>query len=242
MKIYPAIDILNGQAVRLYQGQYNKVTNYSNAPREVVEKYILEGAKYLHIVDLDGARHGVPVNSKIIAEIAGLYDLKIQVGGGLRTLGDMKSIIGMGIDRVIIGSLAIKDENKCRQAFDVLTPNRITLALDVVKDGDGNYVVATHGWEKSSQMTLFQVIEKYLEVGLKYVLCTDISKDGTLQGPNFVLYQKIQKKYPQIELQASGGVHSLDDIKELKKNNMAAAIIGKALYEKKFTLREALQC
>lgn len=240
MKIYPAIDIINGRATRLYQGQYDQATTYPASVVEIAGQYVLAGAKYMHIIDLDGAKTGKPVNQDLIKSVAGSTSCKIQVGGGLRTRESMENYLDNGVSRVIIGSLAVKDPVFCQQLFGIFSPERITLAVDVRASESGDYLVATHGWKKSTATSVFDLIETYRPVGLKHMLCTDISRDGTLQGPNFELYQQLNRRFPEIELQVSGGIHALDDLVQLKKMGMPAVIIGKALYENRFSLQEAI--
>lgn len=235
MKIYPAIDIKSGKCVRLYKGSYDLVTVYEENPITMALEFKKQGAEYLHIVDLDGAKLGQSVNLDLILDIKKQSELIIQTGGGIRDLEQATQLLNAGIDRIIVGSLAVSNPTEIKRWLSEFGPDRIVLALDVRQE-----MLAVHGWQTDSQVTLWSLLEEYSTAGLKHVLCTDIDQDGTLEGPNFELYKKGRDKFPDILFQASGGVSSLEDLQKLSVIPVSGVIIGKALYENKFSLREAL--
>lgn len=241
MQIIPAIDIKSGRCVRLYQGNFEQITEYEGHPWEIANNYVSAGAKQLHIVDLDGAQAGEAVQTARIAQICQLQGVEIQIGGGIRSHRHIKVLFADGASRVVIGSLAVSSPKLVKEWITEFGPERIVLAFDVHIDSKGEPKVVTHGWQEEADKTLWQLIETYQDVNLKNVLCTDINRDGTMQGPNIELYQECIEKYPDIAFQVSGGIGSLEDIKNLNKMNLFAAIIGKALYEKCFSLHEALK-
>jgi len=196
------------------------------------------GFNALHIVDLDGARTGQQKNQEIILSIVATSSLTIQLGGGIRTDSQIASWMAAGLARVVIGSLAITDPRRVTDWLADYGPERIVLALDVNVDADGIPRIATHGWQRAEEMTLWQCIDEYGPAGLKHVLCTDISRDGALTGPNLDLYTEFIGKYPDVHLQASGGVRSIDDLKALREIGAQAAISGRALLDGKISARE----
>ncbi len=242
MKIYPAIDLMGGKVVRLAQGRFDQKTTYHDDPLEVARGFSSQGATYLHVVDLDGARQGQPMQVALLRDIARVVPLKLQVGGGIRTLEHVSRLIDSGIERVVIGSLAIQDPKLTKRIFETFGGERLTLGLDVMLDESGEPRVATHGWQQVSSVSAHEVLDRYLSMGLSQVLCTDISRDGMMTGPNFQLYQKLQVQYPHLTLLASGGMHRLSDLERLSSLNVGGAIIGKALYEGTLSLEEALRC
>ena len=243
--IIPAIDLINGQTVRLFQGDYGQQTNYQQTPFEIKQSYAAQGTQWLHLVDLDGAKDATKRQTAFLRElIAHPTDkpISIQVGGGVRSEADVETLLGLGADRVVIGSLAIKEPELVASWIAKYGNEKIVLALDINIDDDGNKWLPTHGWIEKSDVTLEALLDKYQSVQVKHVLCTDISKDGTLTGSNVELYKELVQNYPQIEWQASGGIGSLDDIKALVPSKVAGVILGKALLEGKFTLEEAITC
>lgn len=235
MKIYPAIDIKNGQCVRLYKGSYDHVTVYETDPLSMARQFADAGAAYLHVVDLDGAKEGKSINIDIILKIKNNYNLIIQTGGGIRNDEQARTLLNKGIDRIVVGSLAVANPSEIKRWLGEFGPERIVLALDVRHEK-----LAVHGWQSNSEMTLWELLDEYKNTGLKHVLCTDIDKDGTLTGPNIGLYKTCVEKYPEILFQASGGISQLEDLNQLKHIPVSGVIIGKALYENKFSLAEAL--
>ncbi|OCG59099.1 1-(5-phosphoribosyl)-5-[(5-phosphoribosylamino)methylideneamino]imidazole-4-carboxamide isomerase [Gilliamella sp. Nev5-1] len=240
--IIPALDLIDGSVVRLHQGDYEQKRDYGNDPLLRLQDYEKQGAKLLHLVDLTGAKDPKARQISLIQTLINAVQVPIQVGGGIRTEKDVQALLSAGAARVVIGSTAIKQPELVKQWFTKYGAERLVLALDVRINTNGEKHVAIHGWQEDSNQTLEQVIDDYLPFGLKHVLCTDISKDGTLSGANVKLYQQISQKYPQIAFQASGGIGQLSDIKALKDNGIAGVIVGRALLEEKFTVQEAISC
>jgi phosphoribosylformimino-5-aminoimidazole carboxamide ribotide isomerase len=241
MNLYPAIDIKSGECVRLYQGRYDSVTVYEQNPLIQASKFKQDGATQLHVVDLDGAKQGKQVNFDIITKLAQQSGLKIQMGGGIRTRQQICDALNVGINRVILGSIAVSRTKDVKEWLCQFGGDKIVLALDIRFDSTHLPKLAIHGWQTSSETTLWQLLDEYQDTPLRHVLCTDISHDGTLQGPNISLYQECVKRYPSIEFQASGGVAELADLKALSAIPVAGVIVGKALYANKFTLKAAIE-
>ncbi len=241
MQIIPAVDIKAGKCVRLYQGKFEQITEYAGHPWEVANNYVNAGAKHLHIVDLDGAQTGEAVQTSRIAQICQLEGINTQIGGGIRTHRHIQILFADGAARVVIGSLAVNEPEQVKEWINEFGNQRIVLAFDVNISTRGEPIVLTNGWQKQADKNLWELLDEYQSVDLKNVLCTDISRDGTLQGPNIDLYRQCAQNFPHIHFQASGGIGSLDDLIALKKLNIYGAIVGKALYEKRFTLQEALK-
>ena len=240
--IIPALDLIDGSVVRLHQGDYDQKRDYGSDPLLRLQEYQRQGAKLLHLVDLTGAKDPKARQITLIQTLIKGVQVPVQIGGGIRTQDDVEALLAAGATRVVIGSTAIKQPELVKQWFSKYGPEALVLALDVRIATDGNKYVAIHGWQEDSNQTLEQVIDDYLPRGLKHVLCTDISKDGTLSGSNVRLYREISQKYPQIAFQASGGIGQLDDVKALKDSGVAGVIVGRALLEGKFTVEEATSC
>ncbi len=240
MQIYPAIDLKNGQCVRLYQGSYDQVTIYENDPLKTAVSFAEQGAEFIHIVDLDGAKQGHSVNLSIIEQIARETDLTVQTGGGIRSEQQVTDLLAAGISRVVLGSIAAKEIATVKKWLDQYGADKIVLALDIRFDDAGVPRLAVHGWQTATEKSLWDILDDYQSSAL-HVLCTDIALDGTLQGPNVKLYQACVDRYPQLQFQASGGISCLNDLTQLAKVPVASVIIGKALYENKFSLRSALE-
>ena len=236
----PAIDLIDGQVVRLFQGDYEQKTNYQYTPQERQKAYADAGATVMHFVDLDGAKDSTKRQLSVLKTVVDHPTMTIQVGGGIRNEEDVKQLLTLGADRVVIGSLAIKQPELIREWLISYGGDKIVLALDVKIDEQGNKTLPTHGWIKDSGVNLEDLLDDYIAVGLKHVLCTDISKDGTLTGTNVELYEELCKKYPSIEWQASGGIGSIEDIKALIPTGVSGVILGRSLLEGKFTLEEAI--
>ena len=228
--------------MRLLKGDFAQRTNYSIDPVMTAQNFEAVGAKWLHVVDLDGAKNRMAAQSDLIIEIAKTGGMKVQTGGGLRNAQQIKHLLDNGIERVVIGSLAVKNPSLVRRWMQEFGPEKIVLAIDIVLDLDGTPRPATHGWTQTSEMSLWQVIDNFRQAGLKTILVTDIAKDGGLQGSNIALYLDIMRRYPDLDLITSGGVGCLEDVVKLKALNPAGIIIGKALYENKITLSEAISC
>lgn len=239
MILYPAIDLLDGEVVRLVQGDFAQKTIFAKDPKQLLSSFAAAGAEYAHLVDLTGAKNPDLRQSQLISSLLFQVPLKVQVGGGVRELADIQTLLNAGANRVVIGSLAVTKPEAVFRAIDEFGASRLTLALDVRLE-DREPIVMTHGWTKSSFQTFRQVLSPFLERGLTRVLCTDISVDGKMTGPNVMLYQKILKSFPGLELQASGGVAKLNDIALLKSAGVHSAVVGRALLAGEFTLEEAL--
>lgn len=240
--IIPALDLIDGQVVRLHQGDYNQQRQYAADPLTQLQHYANQGADILHLVDLTGAKDPNARQIELIKKLIAGVDTPVQIGGGIRNEQDVQNLLNAGAARVVVGSTAIKSPQMVKEWFATYGPDRFVLALDVRIDAQGNKFIAIHGWQQASTQTLEDVINDFLPFGLEHVLCTDISKDGTLSGSNVNLYQEISHKYPQIAFQASGGIGDLNDIKALENSGVAGIIVGRALLEGKFTVKEALTC
>ena len=234
MIILPAIDLLGRKAVRLLKGDYNQVTVYSDSPLEVAEKFKSLGATHIHMVDLDGAKYGTATNMDIVAEVAEKTGLFIEIGGGIRSMETVKKYIDAGISRVILGTAAICDEDFLKEAVNAYG-EKIAVGADV-KDGK----IAVKGWLEQSDVTLDEFFLKMQDLGVKNIICTDISRDGAMRGTNLGLYRELSAKY-SLDITASGGVSSIEDVKRLREMNLYGAIIGKAYYTGAVDLKEAIE-
>ncbi|MBQ9743068.1 MAG: 1-(5-phosphoribosyl)-5-[Ruminococcus sp.] len=234
MIIYPAIDLYDGKAVRLYKGDYDQMTVYSENPAEVAQKFSEAGATHLHLVDLEGAKLGHPGNLETIKRIIDKTDLFTEVGGGIRNIETVQAYISIGVDRVILGTAAVNDEEFLKEALR-LYGEKIAVGVDL-KDG----YVAIKGWTEKSALSAEEFLTKMENLGVRTVICTDISRDGAMQGSNNQLYKKLSTEY-NIDFIASGGVSTMDDIKTLSDMGMYGAIIGKAYYIGAIDLKEAIE-
>ena len=230
MDLLPAIDIRGGKCVRLLKGDFHQETHYEATPANLAQRYADLGARWVHVVDLDGARDGSPQNLDLVATIAQTKKIEIQLGGGIRSETDLIRALTV-VNRVVVGSLAATSPNLVEHWLREFGPNRLTLALDVRLDQDNEPFIATHGWTKDSKLTLWAALDRYSQAGLRNVLCTDIDRDGALKGPNLKLYKTCVERCPDISFQASGGVRNIQDLCELSKTGVAFAISGKALLE-----------
>jgi len=237
MLLIPAIDIRDGHCVRLYQGAFDQVTHYAVDPVELAQRYATLGAPWLHLVDLDGAATGRPVHLELARRIRESAELSLQFGGGLRSADDVHAALQVA-DRVVVGSLAVTEPATVEAWLREYGGERITLALDVKLTADADPVVATHGWTRSSALTLWAAVDHYRPFGLRHVLCTDVSRDGALAGPNVALYQECRRRAPDIAFQASGGVRDASDLTSLAATGTAAVISGKALLEGRISAEE----
>ncbi len=234
MIVYPAMDLMGGRAVRLAQGRFEDATTYPAEPDEALAGFAAAGAAWAHVVDLDGARVGSPRQHALIGRLAGQTALRLQVGGGFRTREQIAAMFEAGVARVVIGSLAVKEPRLVRSFLAAFGPDRITLAFDV-KLQDGVPFVATSGWTETSTLTLWEAASLYPHA--RHLLLTDVGRDGMLAGPNFALLDEAVARLPEVAIQASGGIASVDDLTGL---STAGVIVGKALWERRFTLAEAL--
>ena len=233
MKIIPAIDIIEGKCVRLTQGDYSQKTLYHEDPLVVAQQFEAAGIKYLHLVDLDGAKQKKIVNYQVLEAIAKNTKLKIDFGGGVQSDQDIKLAFDSGASQITAGSIAIKKPLLVEKWLQKYGSEKIILGADV-KEGK----IAISGWEETTEVPVTTFIQSYLQRGIKYVICTDVSKDGMLAGASIDLYKRIRKALPHAQLIASGGVSNLQDLIDLKNIGMTGAIIGKAIYEGKVTLKE----
>ena len=237
MILLPAIDLIGGRCVRLAQGDFARETRYSDDPAAALADFLAGGAEEAHLVDLDGARAGAPRQHDLFAQLARGTKLKLQVAGGFRTATQVEAVLASGVDRVVIGSLALTDPAAFRDMLATFGPGRLTLALDVNLQG-GEAMVATHGWEVGSGRTLGDVLSQF--PAIRHLLVTDIARDGMLSGPNFSLMKAILADFSTVELQASGGVAILADLPALRATGAARAIVGKAIWEQRFTVAEGV--
>lgn len=234
MKVLPAIDLKDGNCVRLFKGNFSQVTKYNDDPISQVKTFLDHDLNYLHIVDLDGAESGNQLNINLIKEILKIPSIKIQLGGGIRNIDSISRMIDLGVSRVILGTSIFTDNflNKVKANFD---PNQIVLALDF-KNIEDELMIFTHGWKENSKVNLFDFISG--NSFFKNILATDISLDGVLMGPSFNAYKKILDLYPSINLIASGGIRSKKDLNALSKLNVKEAVVGKAIYEQEISLTD----
>lgn len=240
--IIPAIDLIDGQVVRLYQGDYNQQTTFALSPLSQLQSYQAQGAQWLHIVDLTGAKDPDLRQTALIAELVNGLDANIQVGGGIRSETQVAELLEIGVKRVVIGSLAVKETALVQSWFKKYGSDAICLALDVNINDVGEKIVAVSGWQSGGGKTLESLVEAFKPYGLKHALVTDISRDGTLKGSNSELYQEIAQRYPDIAWQASGGIATLEDVAAVRDCGANGIIIGKALLIENFSVEEAIQC
>jgi len=233
MQIIPAIDIIEGKCVRLTEGDYAQKKIYNENPLEVAKAFEGIGLMRLHLVDLDGAKAGQVVNWKVLEKIANNTELKIDFGGGIKTEAILKTVLDTGATYATIGSLAVKNELLFQEWIARFGANTFMLGADVFEEK-----IAIGGWLEKTDISVYDFMKSYIDKGVKQIFCTDIKKDGKLQGPSIELYQKIIEQFPNLHLIASGGVSSLDDLIELEEIGCSAAIVGKAIYENKITISE----
>jgi phosphoribosylformimino-5-aminoimidazole carboxamide ribotide isomerase len=235
MKIIPAIDIIEGKCVRLTQGDYARKKVYHEHPVDVAKSFEGAGIAYLHLVDLDGAKAGRVVNWKVAEAIASQTKLKLDFGGGIKTQEDVETLLGLGVNQVNIGSMAVKDPDTVKRWISDFGKDRIILSADVK-----NEMIAVNGWQENAAISIIKFLKDYVQHGIEYVTCTDISTDGMLTGPNFELYKKLLLNFPQLHLNASGGVSSMEDIRELRRIGVDGVIVGKAIYEGRIAVGELM--
>ena len=237
MEVIPAIDLLDGTIVRLYQGDFDQVTQYVKDPVELARQYADAGAKRLHVVDLDGARTGDGINLPIIERLAKL-DIEVQTGGGIRDGARLRQLLDAGVSRGVVGSVAVKQPDLVAGWISEFGAGQIILAVDVRLGADGEPELLTDGWIEGSGQQLWPVVDHYLACGAIEFLCTDIAKDGTLQGPNVDLYRQCVARYPTAEFIASGGVSNAADLEALDATGVSRVVTGKALLDGRLTLEE----
>lgn len=234
MKIFPAIDLYGGAAVRLYKGDYEKMTVYNPDPLAVASDFKSAGAQYIHLVDLEGAKSGETPNLETVERIVKSTDLFCEIGGGVRNMETVEKYLSVGVGRVILGTAAVKDEDFLVRAVDKYG-EKIAVGVDI-KDG----FVAIKGWTENSEYSCFDFCDKMQRIGVKYLICTDISKDGAMQGTNRALYADLSSRY-SVNITASGGVSAIEDVRALADLSLYGAIIGKAYYIGAIDLREAIE-
>jgi phosphoribosylformimino-5-aminoimidazole carboxamide ribotide isomerase len=233
MILVPAIDIINGQCVRLTKGDYDSKKVYNESPVEVAKAFEGAGLTHVHVVDLDGARAKHIVNAKVLEQIATQTSLKVDFGGGIKSETDLQTVFDCGASQVTLGSLAVSEPELVLEWLEKFGAEQLILGADAK-----NRRIATHGWEQDSGLDVIDFIKDYAQKGFEYVLCTDVAKDGMLAGPSLELYYEILEQLPELSLIASGGVTSMDDIYQCAELGCTAAIIGKAIYENKLSLKE----
>jgi len=238
MRVIPAIDLQSGKCVRLYKGDFTQTTEYSDDPAAVARQFAELQASDLHIVDLDGARSGTQENRDVVKAIAAETSMAVQVGGGIRDRNTLSAWLDAGVSRCVIGSLAITEPDAVKSWIVQFGADKIVLALDVHIDEIGVPVVTTHGWTRNSSTSVYECIDDYRSLGLRHVLCTDVSRDGAMTGPNIALYADILSQFPDLQLQASGGVRNVQDLRSLRDRGLPAAITGRALLDGKITAAE----
>ena len=241
MKLIPAIDLLDGRCVRLLHGDFGQVTHYPLAPAELAKSYADAGAEWLHVVDLAASRDGIDADTSALFELLGQAPQSVQTGGGVRNDKDITNRLDAGAARVVIGSLSVTDSRGFITWLEQFGAEKLVAALDILFDDMGVPWPRIHGWTSRGDRNLWQLLDELSVGGLRHLLCTDISRDGALSGPNLDLYSEITKRYPQLQLQASGGVSRLNDFEQLKTTGAAGVITGKALLDKRFTVVEALE-
>jgi len=233
MEIIPAIDIIDGKCVRLTQGDYSQKKVYNEKPLEVAREFEDAGLKRLHLVDLDGAKAGMVKNWKVLETIAGKTSLVIDFGGGIKTEKDVQIVLGSGAAFATVGSIAVKDEKEFSRWLQIMGPEKFMLGADVKEEK-----IAVAGWLETTDIWIYDFIEKYIEKGIQQLFCTDVSKDGKLEGPAVELYKNITGKFPSLHFIASGGVSGIKDLDALEEAGCRGVIIGKAIYEGRISLAE----
>jgi len=240
--VYPALDIRDGRVVRLLQGDYAKQTTYGDDALPRAQVFATTGARWMHLVDLDAAKAGGYTLAPLLQQIAATTGLKVQTGGGVRGRDDVARILEAGASRVVIGSLAVRQPEQVLEWLAEFGPEQLTIALDTRQGEDGVWRLPVHGWTETADVTLDELASRYAQAGMKHLLCTDISRDGMLSGPNIELYAHLAKLLPCVAVQASGGVRDADDIRAAKAAGCGGAVLGKALLEGRLQLDEALSC
>lgn len=239
--IVPAIDLRAGRVVRLRQGDYARQTLFGHDPVVLAQRYADAGARWLHVVDLDGARAGRFENLEVIGAIARIAGLNLQAGGGVRTTAGLRQLFDTGVARAVIGSIAIQQPGITAQWIHEFGADRIVLALDVRPDA-GAWRLPVNGWTRDSGISLDALAAQYVQAGARHVLCTDIARDGTMEGFNLALYRDLHASHPGFEILASGGACSLDDIRAARQAGVAGVVLGRALLEGSVSIEDALKC
>lgn len=240
--VYPAIDVRQGKVVRLAQGDYARQTTYGDDPLAQARRYAEAGAQWLHLVDLDAARAGGYTLLPLLQALAQHTALKVQTGGGVRNDADVARLLDAGAQRVVVGSLAVREPERVVGWIARFGAERITVALDTRRDAQGHWRLPVHGWTEDGEHDLDALAKRYADAGLLHLLCTDIARDGMLSGPNQDLYRHLRERVPEVGVQASGGVRDIADIVAARSSGCAGVVLGKALLDGRFDLQEALTC
>jgi phosphoribosylformimino-5-aminoimidazole carboxamide ribotide isomerase len=236
--LIPSIDLRGGHCVRLLKGEFHAETRYDIDPPQLLARYADAGVRWLHLVDLDGARDGTPGNRGLVGRMAGASRIRIQLGGGLRTRALADAALAAGASRVVIGSAAVENPALLRELLAAHGPEKVCLAIDVRLDESGIARVRTRGWVQEHALSLWELLESFSDTPLRHVLCTDIERDGALGGPSLALYEEAQRRFPGIAWQASGGISCVQDLARLDALGLTAAVSGKALLEGRISLEE----
>lgn len=240
--VYPALDIREGRVVRLRQGDYAQETHYGDDPLPRAQAFAAQGARWMHLVDLDAARAGGYTLAPLLAAIRAHTPLQVQTGGGVRGRDDVARILAAGAHRVVVGSLAVRRPDEVVGWLEEFGAERITIALDARQDAQGQWQLPVHGWTEDAGVTLDALALRYAQAGMRHLLCTDIARDGMLAGPNLGLYQHLSALLPGVAVQASGGIRDVADVAASRVAGCGGAVLGKALLEQRLDLGEALSC
>lgn len=241
MYLIPSIDLLGGAVVRLHQGDFGTVSHYDISAEQLAIQYAEAGAQWLHVVDLAASREGERADTGPLLKLIQAAPQSVQTGGGVRTVKDVAQRLRLGAERVVVGTICVTRPDRFALWLQAFGAERLVAALDITLDADGVPWPRTHGWTAGGTRNLWDLLDELAGHGLRHVMCTDIGKDGALDGPNVALYRELAQRYPSIQIQASGGISSLHDLEELATTGAAAAITGKALLEGRFTVQEALE-
>lgn len=239
-QLLPAIDVREGRVVRLFQGDYGRETRYPDAPLDTARRYADAGAQWLHLVDLDAARAGGYTLLPLLEAIKTSTGLKVQTGGGVRDRSDVDALLSAGADRVVVGSLAVREPEQVIDWAAGCGVGRITVALDTRRDAAGRWRLPVAGWTATGDAELERLLRRYAQAGIRHLLCTDIDRDGTLAGPNLALYRYLLELVPDLHLQASGGIRDTGDVRAAREAGCSGAVLGKALLDGRIELQEAL--
>jgi phosphoribosylformimino-5-aminoimidazole carboxamide ribotide isomerase len=238
--LYPAIDVREGRVVRLRQGDYAQETRYEDEPLALATRYAQAGARWLHLVDLDAARLGGYTLAPLLGALKSGTRLQVQTGGGVRSEADVEALLAAGADRVVIGSLAVREPGRVASWIARFGAEKLTIALDTRRDGEGRWRLPVHGWTENGGKELDVLAAAYAEVGLRHLLCTDISRDGMLSGPNFDLYRYLCERFPRMAVQASGGVSAAAEVAQARAVGCGGIVLGKALLDGRFALADVI--
>ena len=241
IELIPAIDLLDGQCVRLARGDFNRVQNYELPSAQLAAEYFAAGAKWLHVVDLAASRDGESADTSALFSLLKKVQQRVQTGGGVRNAKDIALRLDAGASRVVVGSIAAESPERFRNWLTEFGNDALVAALDIQHDDSGNPIVRTHGWKQSSGLSLWELLDDYSASSLKHLLCTDINRDGLLEGPNSQLYREICERYPGLQVQASGGIRDISDLVNVSRTGVSAAISGKAILDGLYSITDAIR-